>query len=406
MNHKIEVKVPALGNVQKVDVIEVLVKPGDNITQETSIITLESDKASMEIPSPEEGVVHQVYVKVGDQVSEGDLILQISRAEKEQTLLAPQASPVPKKVELTPEHAVTPIHTTHTETLYAGPMARRLARELGVSLPDVSGTGHKGRISKEDVESHVSAALGSSIANMPQPAIDFSIWGDVDIQPLSKIKRLTGVHVHRSWVTVPHVTQFDEADITELENFRKQNTLITEHAGYKLTLLAFIIKASVKALQTFPQFNASLDPLGNLVYKKYYHIGVAVDTKHGLVVPVLQNAESKGIIAIAKELSEISQKAREKGLTPKEMEGSSFTISSLGGVGGTAFTPIINLPNVAILGVSRAKIQPVYLNGAFVPRLILPMALSYDHRAIDGVEAARFTTYLSTCLNDLRNILL
>jgi pyruvate dehydrogenase E2 component (dihydrolipoamide acetyltransferase) len=306
----------------------------------------------------------------------------------------------------------TPSPANQAENIHAGPAIRRLARELGVELSQVSGSGPKNRILKEDLQNFVKRALtqGTSTSGLQvpkMPEIDFTKFGEVEQVPLSKIKKLTGINVHRSWVTLPHVTQFEQADITELEAFRKSHKDKIEKEGIKLTPLVFIMKAVVAALKKFPQFNASLSSNGELlILKKYYNLGIAVDTPNGLVVPVIREVDQKGMLELAKELATISHKAREKGLTPVEMSGSCFTISSLGGIGGTAFTPIINAPDVAILGVSKAAIAPVYQNGQFVPRLMLPLSLSYDHRVIDGAEGARFLVYLASALADIRTLLL
>lgn len=429
------IKVPDLGGAQTVDVIEILVTPGDTIEKEDSLVTLEGDKASMEIPAPLSGTVKEIQIKLGDKVSEGSAILtletaasEISKETAESNTETPAEEP-PKPVAATPqavsEQAKPPETAVTSETsvaapsssgeaVHAGPAVRRLAREFGVDLNRVTGSGEKQRILKEDVQKFVKSALagggassGNGLAVAPAPVIDFSQFGETELKPLSKIKRLTGVNTHRSWVTVPHVTQFDEADITELEAFRKHKKAEAEKQGYKLTPLVFIMKALVKALQHFPSFNASLDPTGEqLILKKYYNIGVAVDTPNGLVVPVIRDVDQKGLFELSKELRDISTKAREKGLMPNEMSGGCMTISSLGGISGTAFTPIVNTPEVAILGVSKSQMKPVYQNGEFVPRLILPLSLSYDHRVIDGAEAARFSGYLSQLLSDIREVLL
>lgn len=425
-----EVKIPDIGGATDVDVIEVFVKPGDKVNKEQSLITLEGDKATMEIPSPYAGTVENVKIKVGDKVSEGALILTMqvdeTAATTEKTAApTPTAAPAPSRPEAekpAPEKpapvaaAPTPPSAVLTEAksfadVHAGPAVRQMARELGVDLPRVRGTGPKGRILKEDVQAFVKAELqkakSGGLGVPPAPIIDFSKFGEIETKPLNKIKRLTGVNVHRSWITVPHVTQFDEADITEMEAFRQIQKEAAEKEGVKLTPLVFLMKAVVNALKEFPIFNASLDASGeNLIYKKYYHIGIAVDTPNGLVVPVIRNVDCKNMLELAKELADISKKAREKGLTIAEMSGSCFTISSLGGIGGTAFTPIVNTPDVAILGVSRSSMKPVYKDGQFVPRLILPLSLSYDHRVIDGADGARFIVYLSKHLAEIKTLLL
>lgn len=428
-----EIVVPDIGNATNVDVIEIQVANGDTIEKEQSLITLEGDKATMDIPSPFAGTVKEIKLKVGDKVSKDSLILTLETADAgdtkkvEKTTDASTATETTAAktstetaVEKTPADAKSvPRETPPSESdeedvgdVHAGPGVRRLAREFGVDLNKIQGTGAKQRIVKEDIQVYVKSqiAKASSTGGMglPEaPVIDFSQFGSIEAQPLSRIKKLSATNLHRNWLLIPHVTQFDEADITELESFRKTQAAQAEKQGVKLTPLAFIIKATVAALKAFPQFNASLDPNGEqLILKHYFHIGVAVDTPDGLVVPVIRDADQKGILAIAKELAEVSQKARNKALTPGDMQGSSFSISSLGGIGGTAFTPIVNLPNVAILGVSRSNIKPIYKDGSFVPRLMLPLSLSYDHRVIDGAQGARFTNYLAQCLSDLKLSLL
>lgn len=420
------IKVPDIGGASGVDVIEILVSVGDTITQDTSLVTLESDKASMEIPSPMTGVVQSIALKVGDKVSEGDVILLlVANAGESPT---PRSEPVPAPIDAPTEipmikapepvvpassPSIEPLPVASDALISAGPGVRRLAHALGVNLADVHGSARKSRVSKEDVELFVKNKLAQQPAvttglSMPTaPVIDFSQFGAIDVKPLSKIKRLTGVNVHRAWVTIPHVTQFDEADITELEAFRQQQAETAKRDGYKLTMLAFVCKVVSKALAVFPQFNASLDAGGqNLIYKQYCNIGIAVETPNGLVVPVIKDVSRLSVGDIAKEMARLSTKAREKGLMPTDMNGGCFTISSLGGIGGTAFTPIVNSPEVAILGLSRASMKPVYDNGAFIPRLMLPLSLSYDHRVIDGAEAARFSRYVSDALSDIRRILL
>ncbi|OBS08626.1 dihydrolipoyllysine-residue acetyltransferase [Acidihalobacter prosperus] len=429
-----EIRVPDIGDFKSVEVIEVLVNPGDTIAPESSLVTLESDKASMEIPAPEGGVVREVKVKVGDHVAEGSPILvlepaaatpmpaaQAASASASASASAEASPPTPAAAEAKAAPpgpvATKPSPTAHLNEqrfrkAHASPSVRRFARELGVDLGEVSGGGPKGRILREDVQNYVKRALsqargGSGLGVAAMPEIDFSQFGEVETQALTKINKLTGQNLHRNWVTVPHVTQFDEADVTDLESFRKQ--MVEEYAakGVKLTLLAFLMKAVVSALREFPRFNASLDPTQeNLILKKYFHIGIAVDTADGLVVPVIRDVDRKSLIDLARELGEVSVRAREKKLKPSDMQGGCFSISSLGGLGGTAFTPIVNAPEVAILGVSRARWQPVYEDGEFVPRLMLPLSLSYDHRVIDGALGARFTTFLSKLLSDTRRMLL
>lgn len=435
MSDPITVKVPDIGGGSKVEVIEILVRPGDVIAKDASLITLESDKASMEIPSPYAGKVAKILLQLGDKVVEGEPILTLEINEiadipvaKENTsakptISQPQDSPTepssPDLIQPAKEHiasAADELQMTTTSAslaIVAGPAVRRMARELGVDLTQVVGQGRKNRVSKEDLQNFVKQRLqhppssngGLSVADMP--VIDFSKFGPIESSPLNKIKKLTATNLHRAWVTVPHVTQFDEADVTELEAFRKSETEAAVKAGYKLTLLAFVTKAVCKALKKYPQFNASLDPSGqNLIFKQYFNIGIAVETPNGLVVPVLKGVEQLSVVEIALAMAQISQKARDKNLMPNDMMGGCFTISSLGGIGGTAFTPIVNAPEVAILGLSRTSIKPVYQQGEFKPRLMLPLSLSYDHRVIDGAEAARFTHYLAELLGDIRRVLL
>jgi pyruvate dehydrogenase E2 component (dihydrolipoamide acetyltransferase) len=427
-----EIRVPDIGDFKSVEVIEVLVAPGDTIAAEDSLITLESDKASMEIPAPEGGVVREVRVKVGDHIAEGSPILVLEPGEASAARPAPAAksaeAPAPAAAETPapapapkaaaePAPAAKPSPTAHLNEqrfrkAHASPSVRRFARELGVDLGEVGGSGSKGRILREDVQAYVKRALSHGAAAgglgvAPMPEVDFSQFGEIETQPLTKINKLTGQNLHRNWVSIPHVTQFDEADVTNLESFRKQ--MVEEYAakGVKITMLAFLMKAVVSALREFPRFNASLDPTQeNLIVKKYFHIGIAVDTPDGLVVPVIRDVDRKSLVDLAQELGEVSKRAREKKLKPSDMQGGCFSISSLGGIGGTAFTPIINAPEVAILGVSRTSWQPVYENGEFVPRLMLPLSLSYDHRVIDGALGARFTSFLSKLLSDTRRMLL
>lgn len=426
-----DVLVPDLGGVSQATLIEILVKPGDQVTSNDSLITLESDKASMEIPSPYNGTIKALKVKMGDKLSQGNIIAQIEVEEASEKTEAPEKE---KKTSAatekpTPPSAVAPTPTqtlasepprnalvSSQEEMHAGPAVRRLARELGVDLNEIIGSGPKTRILKEDVEAYVKAAIAKAkgissvggISDMAPPiSLDFNQFGETSILPLTKIKKLTGAHLHRNWISVPHVTQFAEADISDLEEFRKGILENNKDQELKLSPLIFAIKAAIASLQEFPQFNASLDASGdNLILKKYFHIGVAVETPNGLVVPVIRNADQKGLLALAKEIAEISNKARTKGLSPAEMQGGCFTISSLGGIGGTAFTPIINAPEVAILGLSQTSIKPVYKHGEWVPRLMLPLSLSYDHRVIDGAEGARFLMHLASRLTNIRTMLL
>ena len=413
---RVEVHIPDIGDVNDVDVIDVLVNVGDEVSKDQSLVTLEGDKATMDIPSPAAGIIEKISMKVGDKVSAGTLILVMKSTmsapvvKSPPVLSAPVAQPDHHEPQLSSPKALATLE--QTTIVSAGPAVRRLARELGVHLTDVQGTGRKSRISKEDVTQYVKNRINekstaSGVTYPIAPAIDFSKFGEVDVKPLNKIKRLTGLNVHRSWVTIPHVTQFDEADITELEAFRKAESVSQKAQDYKLTLLAFVCKVVGKALEAYPQFNTSLEATGeNLIYKKYYHIGIAVETPNGLVVPVIKDVNRLSVGAIAKEMARLSAKARDKGLMPSDMNGGCFTISSLGGIGGTAFTPIVNSPEVAILGLSRSSMKPVYEDNEFKPRLILPLSLSYDHRVIDGAEAARFTRYICDALGDIRRILL
>ena len=434
-----EVLVPDIGDFKDVPIIEVLVKPGDAVKADDSLVTLESDKATMEVPAPLAGVVRDMKVKVGDKVSEGTLILTLEVGEDAPAKSAePASAPTPAPAQSLPPAAApapaaaapapppapaaapptapsAPVDEAAFARAHASPAVRRFARELGVDLSKVKGSGPKERVLKEDVQAFVKEALARPAAPggaigmglPPMPVIDFAKFGPVDTKPLSRIKKLSGANLHLNWVAIPHITQQDEVDITELEAFRKDNTESAQKQGVRLTLLAFLIKASVAALKQYPQFNASLTPEGDgLVLKQYYHIGVAVDTPNGLVVPVIRDADKKGALQIARELGEVSARARDGKMSPTDMQGGTFSISSLGGIGGTHFTPIINAPEVAILGASRAVMKPVWRDGAFVPRLILPLSLSYDHRVIDGAEGARFITYLSSALSDIRRLLL
>jgi pyruvate dehydrogenase E2 component (dihydrolipoamide acetyltransferase) len=421
------VKVPDIGDFKDVAVIEVLVKPGDTVVAEQSLITVESDKATMEIPSPSAGKIAELKIKVGDKVSEGSPILVLdadggSAPAREPAPSRPAAEPAPSLEAALPPRPPVPKEPQEATSSkpHASPSVRKFARELGVDLARVKGTGLKGRIVHADVQAFVKGALAAVPApaagakggtlpfNLPAwPDVDFAKFGPVEVKPLTRLQKLSGPNLHRNWVSIPHVTQFDEADITELEAFRKSNTADTEKQGFKLTMLAFLIKACVTALRQHPLFNASLDRAGeNLVIKKYYNIGVAVDTPEGLVVPVVRDADRKGVFDVARELADISKLARDKRLKSGDLQGGTFSISSLGGIGGTAFTPIINAPEVAILGVSRSVLRPVWDGKAFAPRLMLPLSLSYDHRVVDGAAAARFTSYLASVLADIRRSLL
>jgi pyruvate dehydrogenase E2 component (dihydrolipoamide acetyltransferase) len=441
----IEVKVPDIGDFKDVPVIELLVKPGDAVRKEDSLVTLESDKATMEVPAPAAGMVKELKVKVGDKVSEGSLILVLDGAEEAARPAAPAPAPVPApapapapaaqpitaaappapaapapSVKPAPA-AVTPDSESAQRSVpaHASPGVRRFARELGVDVGLVSGSGPKARILKEDIQKFVKAALSGGAApsaaarsggfadlGLPAwPKVDFAKFGPVQMQPLSRIRKISGPALARNWVMIPHVTQFDEADITDLEAFRARVNEENAKSGIKVTPLAFLVKACVAALRKFPQFNSSIDG-DNLVIKDYWHIGFAADTPQGLVVPVIKDADRKSVIEIARESSDLAAKAREGKLGPAEMQGGTFSISSLGGIGGTAFTPIINAPEVAILGVSKAAMKPVWNGKDFSPRLMMPLSLSYDHRVIDGAAAARFTSYLAQVIADLRRAIL
>ena len=460
MSSLTEVKVPDIGDFKDVEVIEILVKPGDSVSKEASLITVESDKATMEIPAPAAGVVKELKVKLGDKVAEGSMILLLDASGGEAPApqpakAAPVSAELPQQADANPVVATPPSPASAREPAaavpvieslrrpapvplepvaevpafkpHASPSVRKFARELGADLVKVQGTGPKGRITQEDVQAFVKgvmtqapapalapAAAGGVPFNLPDwPRVDFAKFGPIELKPLSRIKKLSGANLHRNWISIPHVTQFDEADITELEAFRKESGAASEKQGFKLTMLAFLIKACVTALRQYPEFNASLDPGSeNLVLKKYFHIGVAVDTPDGLVVPVIRDADRKGVYALARELAEVSKLARDRKLKPGDMQGGTFSISSLGGIGGMAFTPIINAPEVAILGVSRSAMRPVWVSGKseaagqFMPRLMLPLSLSYDHRVLDGAAAARFTSYLASVLSDIRRSLL
>jgi pyruvate dehydrogenase E2 component (dihydrolipoamide acetyltransferase) len=437
MSQQQTIVVPDIGDFKDVEVIEVLVKPGDRVAQNDSLITLESDKAAMEIPSPVAGTVADLRVAVGSRVSKGTPILLLDVSEEAKREAAPAAAeppPPPPAAKPSPEVlpeprlqpeavAVVPVaeerpvlpSAEEAGTIpHASPAVRRFARELGADLAKIQGSGPKGRILKEDVQAYVKAklqwaevpsAFGLALPEAPQ--IDFSQFGPIDRLPLSRIQKLSAANLHRTWLTIPHVTQHDEADVTELEAFRESLKAEAGERGVKLTLLPFVIKAAVASLKAFPRFNASLSADGeSLILKQYYHIGFAVDTAEGLVVPVIRDADRKGIWDLAAELHVLGEKARGRKLRTTDLQGGTFTISSLGGIGGTAFTPIINAPEVAILGISRVQIRPVYREGQFVPRRLLPLSLSYDHRVIDGAEGIRFLTHLNQSLQDLRRLLL
>lgn len=437
----VEVKVPDIGDFKGVEVIELMVKVGDVIKVDQSLITVESDKASMEIPSSSAGTVTEIKVKIGDTVAEGSLLLMIDDAGAAASApaaapaaAAPAPAPAPAAAIAAPVAASVPVAapapTTAPETntststgakAHASPSIRKFARELGVELTRVAGTGPKGRILIIDVQNFVKGVMQNPVATVSSanvgsgnglqvlawPSLDFSKFGSTQILPLSRIKKISGPNLHRNWVMIPHVTQFEDADITELEEFRQSSNTALAKSGTKLTMLAFVIKASVAALKKYPSFNASLDEKGeNLILKNFYNIGFAADTPNGLVVPVIKDADKKGILQIAQEMGELSLAAREGKLKPADMQGASFTISSLGGIGGTAFTPIVNAPEVAILGLSKAAMKPVWDGKQFQPRLIMPLSLSYDHRVVDGAMGARFAVYLAEVLADMRKTLL
>ena len=411
-----EVKIPDIGGAEAA-VIEVLVKVGDSVNKEDALLTLESDKATMEVPAPFAGVVKELRVSVGQKVQEGVVILTLEGegASVEKTIPAtnqktPAAAPPKAIVPSAPPLTVMDIPPAGTG-IHAGPAVRRIAREFGVDMRRVKGTGRKDRVTVDDVRLYVKGELaktqsGQMGLGLPQaPVVDFSVFGKTEILPLSRIQKLSSKGLHRNWLLVPHVTQFDEADITELEAFRQKEKKSADEKGVKLTPLVFIMKAVVSALQEYPRVNSSLAQDGeSLVMKHYFHIGVAVDTPDGLVVPVVRHVDQKDIFELARELGELSVKAREGKLKPADMQGGCFTISSLGGIGGTAFTPIVNVPEVAILGVSRSAMKPVYKDNAFVPRLMLPLSLSYDHRVIDGALGARFIVHLSKHLTNIGGI--
>ena len=417
----VEIKVPDIGGHDNVDVIAVEVKAGDTIALDQTLITLETDKATMDVPADAAGVVQEVKIKVGDKVSEGSVILTVETgaAAAEAPAQAAPAAPSPA-APAAPAPAAKPapaassaVNEAAFSKAHAGPSTRKLARELGVDLGSVKGSGQKGRITAEDVKSFVKgvlqsgagASLGGGLNLLPWPKVDFSKFGEVEVKELSRIKKISGQNLSRNWVMIPHVTVNEEADMTELEEFRKALNKEWEKAGVKVSPLAFIIKASVTALKAFPEFNSSLDG-DNLVLKKYYNIGFAADTPNGLVVPVIKDVDKKGLKEISQELTELSKKAREGKLKPQEMQGACFTISSLGGIGGTGFTPIVNAPEVAILGVCKSQIKPVWNGKEFEPRLMCPLSLSFDHRVIDGAAGMRFTVFLANLLKDFRRVVL
>ncbi|MDQ9169915.1 dihydrolipoyllysine-residue acetyltransferase [Oxalobacteraceae bacterium R-40] len=463
----VEVKVPDIGDFKEVEVIELLVKPGDTVKLDQSLVTVESDKASMEIPSTHAGVVKELKIKLGDKVSEGSLLLMLEPVEgaaapapapsaasasapaaqaaapapvaeppkpapepvtaPAAAAPAPVAQPPLSLVESRPAVAGNEVNTNQGQVPHASPSIRKFSRELGVDLVRVQGTGPKGRILHEDVQNYIKSVMsgaaaapapalapvpaakgtGTGLDLLPWPSLDFSKYGPTEIAPLSRIKKISGPNLHRNWVMIPHVTQYDQADVTELEEFRKEANVSLQKQGVKLTMLAFVIKACVAALKKHPEFNSSLDEKGeNLILKQYYNIGFAADTPQGLVVPVVRDADKKGVLQIAQDMADLSAQARDGKLKPADMQGATFTISSLGGIGGTYFTPLINAPEVAIIGLSRLEHKPVWDGKQFVPRLMMPLSLSYDHRVIDGAQGARFIVYLSEVLADMRKTLL
>jgi pyruvate dehydrogenase E2 component (dihydrolipoamide acetyltransferase) len=429
----IEVRVPDIGGHDAVDVIEVFVKVGDVVEKEQSLITLETDKASMEVPSPEAGVVESITLKVGDKISEGGLILVLKGTASvaaaapvaaAASVAAPTPAPTPAAVApapvSAPAAAARPVDEASFKKSHASPSIRSFARELGVDLGRITGTGPKGRILHGDVQAYVKSIMsgqavapnapaatgtGSGLDLLPWPKVDFAKFGPIETKPLTRIQKLSGANLHRNWVVIPHVTFNDECDITELEEFRKSIGKEWEKSGMKLSPLAFIIKAAAEALKAFPTVNASLDG-DNLILKQYYNIGFAADTPNGLVVPVIKNVDQKGLKQIAKELTDLSALAREGKLKPTDMQGATFTISSLGGIGGTSFTPIVNAPEVAILGVCKSQVKPIWNGKEFMPRLMCPLSLSFDHRVIDGAMAGRFTVQLGKLLSDIRRLVL
>ena len=439
MSNVVEVKVPDIGDFKNIPVIEVFVKPGDTVQIEDALMTLESDKATMDVPSPASGVVKAILVKTGDKVSKGTPVLMLEPLAAQAAVVTPVAktaapvavavAPAATPAAVQPPAPVIPVapaaamapQVSADSPAHASPSVRQFARELGVDLPRLHGSGPKNRILREDVQAFVKTELaktrngapGTSPAGgpgwnlPPMPQIDFSKFGAVESKPLSRIRKLSGGFLHRNWVSIPHVTQHDEADITELEAFRKSQADEAKRKGIKFTLLGFLMKASVVALKQFPEFNSSLSADGeSLTLKQYFHIGVAVDTPNGLVVPVIRDVDKKGLLEIAQELGAVSERMRSGKIAPADVQGGCFSISSLGGLGGTLFTPIINAPEVAILGVGKATLKPLWDGKAFQPRLMLPLSLSYDHRVIDGAQGARFVSFLSQTLADIRRLVL
>ena len=433
----LEVKVPDIGDFKDIPIIDILVKPGDTVSAEDPLIALESDKATMEVPSPQAGTIKEIKVKVGDKVSQGTLVLVLEAGDAAQPAApapaapapvatpasaapatpaaTPPAAPRPATTSASPTATLEPIDEEKSKLAHASPSVRRFARELGVDLSKVTGSGPKNRILQEDVQGYVKTQLaqprgaggGLGFSLPPLAQVDFTKFGAVQMQPLSRIKKLSGAHLHRNWISIPHVTQHEEADVTELEEFRKSQAAEAKKEGIRITLIGFLMKAVVVALKQYPNFNASLAADGeNLILKQYFHIGVAVDTPLGLVVPVIRDADKKGLLELAKELGAVSARMRDGKINPADLQGGCFSISSLGGLGGSFFTPIINAPEVAILGVGKSVLKPVWDGKAFAPRLMLPLSLSYDHRVIDGAQGARFIAFLSGVLSDIRRLVL
>jgi pyruvate dehydrogenase E2 component (dihydrolipoamide acetyltransferase) len=423
----VDVRVPNIGDFDNVPVVEIQVKPGDEVKPDDPLITLESDKAAMDVPSPQKGKVSEILVSIGDKVSEGSAIIRLdvsgdeskpeSKSGNGKTQDGPEEPPQQPAKAAPPEPVSSPVEAEDRTlpapdfgSVHASPSVRRIAREFGIDLTKLTGTGEKGRITKDDVKSHIAKSEpgGGTPTGIPEiPAQDFAKYGPVETKPMSRLKKLTGPNLHRSWLNVPHVTNADEADVTELEDYRKSLDETAKAKGYRVTLVAFLLKSAVSALKEFPEVNSSLAPTKDaLILKRYYNIGVAVDTPDGLVVPVIRDVDRKGILELSQELTTVSARMREGKITPTDIQGSTFSISSLGGIGGTTFTPIVNAPEVAILGAMRSKMKPVWDGAAFQPRLMLPLCLSYDHRVVDGALAARFLRKICGALADVRQLVL
>jgi pyruvate dehydrogenase E2 component (dihydrolipoamide acetyltransferase) len=418
--------VPNIGDFENVPVVEIQVKPGDEVKSDDPLITLESDKAAMDVPAPQSGKIAEILVKIGDKVSEGSAIIRLDVAggeDKDEPQSANGKSQAVRAETSTDTGKASPPPAARSEpekedltapknfgSVHASPSVRRIARELHIDLTKITGTGDKGRITRDDVKNHIahSETGGAVTSGIPEiPAQDFAKYGPIETKPMSRLKRLTGPNLHRAWLNVPHVTNADEADITDLEEYRKSLDASAKEKGYRVTLVAFLLKSAVSALKEYPDVNASIAPTKDaLILKRYYNIGVAVDTPDGLVVPVIRDVDRKGILELSQELTSVSARMREGKITPTDIQGSTFSISSLGGIGGTTFTPIVNAPEVAILGATRAKVQPVWDGAAFQPRLMLPLCLSYDHRAVDGALAARFLRKVCDALADVRQLVL